>query len=135
MSAVGRFERDDMEPVHLPETLGIATEGLRSTIELEVAKIVEAAESRAAVIEDRALEKASRVEENAERRLETAFAESRQRLAHMLSEIDAVEATLGEAVRSLRNEAEQLSGDLGKAGTESFADEPEPSPEPAAAEE
>ena len=55
MADMGRIERDDNEERHLPETLGTATEGLRSTVELEVAKIVETAEARAAEIEDQAL--------------------------------------------------------------------------------
>jgi hypothetical protein len=120
MADVGRFERDDIEARHLPETLGIATEGLRSTIELEVAKIVEGAEARAAEVEDRALEKASRLEQHSEHRLEATFQESRQRLAQMLSEIDAVEISLGQAVSSLRTEAQRLAGDLSRAATEPF---------------
>jgi TolA-binding protein len=127
MADMGRIERDDNEERHLPETLGTATEGLRSTVELEVAKIVETAEARAAEIEDQALERASRVEQNSQRRLEVAFQDSRQRLEHMLSRIDAVERSLGEAVGSLRAEAEQLTGELNGASTESFSmDEPMP---------
>jgi hypothetical protein len=124
---VGRFERDDSEASHLPETLGVATAGLRSTIELEVARIVENAQARAVEIEDQALEKASRMEQDSERRLDSAFAESKQRLAHMLSQIDAVEVSLNESVRVLRAEAQQLTGDLSGAATDPFAVE-EPLP-------
>ena len=132
---MGRIERDDNEERHLPETLGTATEGLRSTVELEVAKIVETAEARAAEIEDQALERASRVEQNSQRRLEVAFQDSRQRLAQMVSRIDAVERSLGEAVRSLRAEAQQLTGELNGASTESFSmDEPMPPASEAAPE-
>jgi hypothetical protein len=127
MADVGRFERHDSEESHLPETLGMATEGLRSTIELEVARIVETAEARAAEIEDQALEKASRVEQNSQRRLDAAFEDSRQRLAHMLSEIDAVEHSIGETVRSLRAETQQLSGELSRAGAEPFGVDEAPS--------
>jgi cell division septum initiation protein DivIVA len=117
---VERFERDDSDTRHLPETLGVATEGLRSTIEMEVVRIVESAEARAAEIEDQALEKASRLEQNSESRLEAALEDSRQRLARMLSEIDAVEASLGQSVSSLRAEAQRLTGELGRAATEPF---------------
>jgi hypothetical protein len=136
MADMGRIERDDNEERHLPETLGTATEGLRSTVELEVAKIVETAEARAAEIEDQALERASRVEQNSQRRLEVAFQDSRQRLAQMVSRIDAVERSLGEAVRSLRAEAQQLTGELNGASTESFSiDEPMPPASEAAPED
>jgi cell division septum initiation protein DivIVA len=120
MADVGRFEQNQSDTRHLPETLGVATEGLRSTIELEVAKIVESAEARAAEIEDQALENASRLEQNSERRLEAAFQDSRQRLTQMLSEIDAVEASLGQAVSSLRAEAQRITTELSRAATEPF---------------
>jgi hypothetical protein len=130
MAHVGRFERDDSEASNLPETLGAATEGLRSTIELEVAKIVEDAQARAAEIEDQALEKASRIDQESARRLDSAFAECRQRLADMLSQIDAVELSLNESVHALRAEAQQLTGDLSGAATDPFAvEEPLPPPE------
>jgi hypothetical protein len=128
MADMGRFERQDSEASHLPENLGMATEGLRSTIEQEVARIVESAQARAAEIEDQALEKANRVDQGSERRLEQASEDSRQRLARMLFEIDAVERSLGEAVRSLRAEAQALKGELNKAGTEPFAVEEPPLP-------
>jgi replicative DNA helicase len=119
---VGRFERDEN---HLPQTLGVATESLRTTIEEEVARIVQSAEARATEIEDRALEKASRIEQVAERRVDEAFGESRERLAQMLSEIDAVEQILGQAVRSLRTDAERLTAGLTTAAGEPFAEDPD----------
>jgi hypothetical protein len=134
MADVGRFERDDTDASHLPETLGVATEGLRSTIESEVARIVANAEARAAEIEDQALEKATRVEQNSERRLETAFEDSRHRLMRMLSQIDAAERSFGESVQSLRSEAQQLTGDLGRASTEPFGEEEPPPPPPMVAQ-
>ena len=53
----------------------------------------------------------------------------------MVSRIDAVERSLGEAVRSLRAEAQQLTGELNGASTESFSmDEPMPPASEAAPE-
>src|SRR5438876_5133185 len=63
---MGRFERDEIEARRLPTSLGSATDGLRSTIEAEVAKIVERAEDRAAEIESQALDRASRMQEDSE---------------------------------------------------------------------
>jgi hypothetical protein len=131
MADVGRFERNESDNSHLPETLGVATEGLRSTIESEVARIVANAEARAAEIEDQALEKATRVEQNSERRLEGAFEDSRHRLMTMLAQIDSVERSLSESVQSLRSDAQRLTGDLGRAGTERFDLEEELLPPPA----
>ncbi len=124
---MGRFERQDSD-ASLPENLGIATEGLRTTIEQEVARIVQSAEARATEIEDEALEKANRVEQGSERRLEAAFEDSRQRLSRMLLEIETVEHSLDQAVRSLRAEALALKGELNTAGTEPFAVEEAPPP-------
>ena len=137
---MGRFERDENEAAKLPETLGVATEDLRSTIEVEVARIVEGAQARAAQIEDRALEKANRLEQESDRRMGTVFDDSRARLGDMFAQIDAVEQSLGQAVRSLRAEAERLTGDLARARTEPLAvaeppAEPQsPEAEPPAAE-
>jgi hypothetical protein len=115
---VGRFEPDENEVRHLPETLGIATEGLRSTIEVEVARIVERAEARAAEIEEGALEKANRFEQESDRRVGMVFEGSRERLALMFAEMDAVENAMGEAVRTLRAETERLTEELNRARTE-----------------
>jgi cell division septum initiation protein DivIVA len=143
---VGRFERDDNEARHLPETLGIATEGLRSTIEVEVARIVESAEARAAEIEDRALEKAGRLDQESDRRMGAVFEDSRARVQLMFAEIQSVENALDEAVRSLRAGAERLTSELSRAHTEPLEviqpaaapDQEEPAeaaPEPPAAAE
>jgi hypothetical protein len=118
MADVGRFERDDSEATDLPQALGTATEGLRSTIEIEVAKIVQSAEARAAQIEDQALEKANRTEQESDRRVGQVAEDSKVRLAQMFAEIDAVERIVGEAVRTLRTEAERLTDELKTAGTQ-----------------
>jgi hypothetical protein len=118
MASVGRFERDDSNVAKLPQALGTATEGLRSTIEVEVAKIVGSAEARAAAIKDRAVEKASRIEQESDRREAQAFDDSKMRLAQMFAEIEAVERVVGTAVGTLRAEAEGLAGDLEAAGTQ-----------------
>jgi hypothetical protein len=129
MADVSRFEREDIEARNLPPALGSATEGLRSTIEAEVAKIVETAQARATEIEDRALEKASRFEEGSDRRASEVFQGSRARVAQMLAQIDAAEAAVRETVRSLRAEAERITDDLNRAGTEPIElAEPEPQP-------
>jgi len=131
MAGVTRFEREDTQKTtHLPESLGIATEGLRSTVELEVTKIVESAEARAATIEDQALEKASRIEQESEQGRDAAFERCRGRLDRLLAEIDAVETSLGSAVQSLRAEAVQLTGDLTGASAAPLPVEEEPEPEP-----
>ena len=129
---MGRFERNDNDATRLPETLGVATEGLRSTIELEVSRIVESAEARASRIEDEALEKASRIEQVSQGRLAEVLEDSRARVEQLLARIDAAEASLGESVRALRSQAGQISGELARVGAEPFlADEPSP-PEEAA---
>jgi hypothetical protein len=125
---VGRFERDDNEAAQLPETLGVATEGLRSTIEVEVTRIVEGAKARAAQIEHQALEKSSRLDEESDRRMGAVLAESRARLAVMFTQIDSVEHSLGDAVRSLRTETERLTAELRKAGTEPLTVTEPPAP-------
>ena len=117
---MSRFERDEIEARRLPTSLGSATEDLRSTIEAEVSKIVERAESRAAEIENQALDKANRMQQDSERRAREVFHDSRERLQQMLAEIDAIERVVGDAVRSLRAEAERLSGEIDSARQEPF---------------
>ena len=70
---MSRFEREDIDETRLPSPLGSATEDLRTTVESEVAKIVAGAEARAAEIEDQALEKASHIEQESERRARERF--------------------------------------------------------------
>lgn len=126
--SMGRFEREDnegrnegdIEGRRLPPSLGVVTEDLRSTIESEVAKIVERAEARAAEIEDRALEKAGQVEQRSKHRAHEVFQGSRERVGRMLADLDAVERSVKEAVASLREEAERLAGELDSARSESF---------------
>ena len=117
---MSRFERDEIEARRLPTSLGSATEDLRSTIEAEVSKIVERAESRAAEIENQALDKANRMQQDSERRAREVFHDSRERLQQMLAEIDAIERVVGDAVRSLRAEAERLSGEIDSVRQEPF---------------
>ena len=126
---MGRFEQDEKDVRHLPETLGVATEGLRSTIEVEVARIVERAQARAAEIEDQALEKANRFEQESDRRMGGVVEDSRERLARMFAEMDAVENAMGEAVRTLRAETERLTEELTRARTEPLAVEIPAAPE------
>jgi hypothetical protein len=117
---MSRFEREEIEARRLPTSLGSATEDLRSTIEAEVARIVEQAEVRAAEIESQALDRASRMHQDSERRAREVFHDSRERLQQMLAEIDAIERVVGDAVRSLRAEAERLSSDIDGARQEPF---------------
>jgi hypothetical protein len=117
---MSRFERDEIEARRLPTSLGSATEDLRSTIEAEVSKIVERAESRAAEIESQALDRANRMQEDSERRAREVFHDSRERLQQMLAEIDAIDRVVGDAVRSLRAEAERLSSEIDSARQEPF---------------
>jgi hypothetical protein len=136
MAPVGRFDRDNdaarpegspeviTEGGHLPETLGTATEELRSTIEIEVARIVSDAKARATAIEDRALEKATLVEEDSERRLGAALTDSRQRLAALNAQIDAVEASLDQSLQTLRARTHELTTGLAAAAAQPFAVEP-----------
>jgi hypothetical protein len=141
---MGRFEREEIEARQLPTPLGTATEDLRETIEAEVTKIVMSAEARAAEIEDQALEKATRIERESERRAETVFRDSRERLGQMIVEIDAIGRSVGDAVRSLRVEAERLSAEIAAARNQPLdVQEPlppaeieiEPQPEPEAQNE
>jgi hypothetical protein len=117
---MSRFERDEIEARRLPTSLGSATEDLRSTIEAEVAKIVERAEMRAAEIESQALDRASRMQQDSERRAREVFQDSRERLEQMMAEIDAIDRVVGDAVRSLRAEAERLNGEIDSARQEPF---------------
>jgi hypothetical protein len=117
---MSRFEREEIEARRLPTSLGSATEDLRSTIEGEVAKIVEQAEARAAEIESQALDRSGRMHQDSERRAREVFHDSRERLQQMLAEIDAIERVVGDAVRSLRAEAERLSSDIDGARQEPF---------------
>jgi hypothetical protein len=117
---MSRFEREEIEARRLPTSLGSATEDLRSTIEAEVAKIVERAEARAAEIESQALDRASRMQQDSERRAREVFHDSRERLQQMLAEVDAIERVVGDAVRSLRAEAERLSSEIDGARQEPF---------------
>jgi hypothetical protein len=117
---MGRFERDEIEARRLPTSLGSATEDLRSTIEIEVAKIVEEAEARAAEIESQALERAGRMQEDSERRARELFQDSGERLQQMLAEIDAIDRVVTDAIRSLRAEAERLSSEIESARSNPF---------------
>jgi hypothetical protein len=117
---MSRFERDEIEAKRLPTSLGSATEDLRSTIEAEVARIIERAESRAAEIESQALDRASRMQQDSEQRAREVFHDSRERLQQMLSEIDAIDRVVSDAIRSLRAEAERLSSDIDGARQEPF---------------
>jgi hypothetical protein len=127
-----RFKRDDeVEAARLPTPLGTATEDLRSTVESEVAKIIERAQARASEIEDQALEKANRIDQSSDRRAREVLEDSRQRIALMLAEVDAIERSVGEAVSSLRAETERLTGRIERAKSEPLLT-PEP---PAAAPE
>lgn len=117
---MGRFERDEIEARRLPTSLGSATEGLRSTIESEVARIVEQAEARAAEIESQALDRASRMQQDSEQRAREIFHDSRERLQQMLAEIDAIDRVVADAIRSLRAETERLSSEIDGARQEPF---------------
>jgi hypothetical protein len=127
-----RFKRDDeVEAARLPTPLGTATEDLRSTVETEVAKIVERAQARASEIEDQALERANRIDQSSDRRAREVLEDSRQRIALMLAEVDAIERSVGEAVSSLRAETERLTGRIERAKSEPLLT---PEPEPPAPE-
>ena len=117
---MGRFERDEIEARGLPTSLGSATEDLRSTIEAEVAKIVEQAETRAAEIESQALERASRMQQDSEQRAREVFQDSHERLDQMLAEIDAIDRVVSDAIRSLRAETERLTSEIESAREEPF---------------
>jgi vacuolar-type H+-ATPase subunit E/Vma4 len=117
---MGRFERDEIEARRLPTSLGSATDDLRTTIEAEVAKIVEQAESRAADIESQALDRASRMQQDSERRAREVFHDSRDRLQQMLAEIDAIDRVVSDAIRSLRAETERLTSEIDGARQEPF---------------
>jgi hypothetical protein len=117
---MGRFERDESEARSLPTSLGSAAEGLRSTIEAEVAKIVEQAETRAAEIESQALERAGRMQVDSERRAREVFHDSRERLQQMVAEIDAIDRLVSDAIRALRAEAERLTSEIEGARQEPF---------------
>jgi len=97
-------------------------------VESEVAKIVERAQERATEIEDQALDKAGRIERSSDRRSHQVLEDSRQRIALILSEVDAIERSLGEAVDSLRVEAKRLTGRIDRAQSEPLL-VPEPEPE------
>ena len=108
-----QFDRENVhEGEHPPAPVVSAAEELRSTVERQLGQIVEAAESRAAEIENRALEKASQIEREADRRAVEALEASIERAQWTLTAIDAFEREVGETVGSLRHEVERLHAEL-----------------------
>ena len=108
-----QFDQENIhEGEHPPAPVVSAAEELRSTVERQLGQIVEAAESRAAEIENRALENASQIEREADRRAVEALEASIERAQWTLTAIDAFEREIGEAVGSLRHEVERLHAEL-----------------------
>jgi hypothetical protein len=60
------------------------------------------------------------MQQDSERRAREVFHDSRERLQQMLAEIDAIDRVVGDAVRSLRAEAERLSSEIDSARQEPF---------------
>ena len=107
------FDREKMhEGEHPPASVVTAAEELRLTVERQLSQIVEAAQSRAAAIENRALEKASQIERDADRRAVQALEASIERAQWTLTAIDAFEREISENAGSLRREVERLQVEL-----------------------
>ena len=119
------------EGEHPPASVVSAAEELRSTVERQLGQIVEAAQSRAAEIENRALENASQIERDADRRAVEALEASIERAQWTLTAIDAFEREIGETVGSLRHEVERLHAEL-RAAREQPAWTAPPAQEPTA---
>ena len=108
-----QFDQENLHEGEPPPTPVVsAAEELRSTVERQLSQIVEAAETRAAEIENRALENASHIEREADRRAVDALDVSIERARRTLTAIDAFEHEIGETVGSLRREVERLHTEL-----------------------
>jgi hypothetical protein len=81
-------------------------------VDRQIRELVEAAEARAAEIEDQALEKASEIVREAERQAGEIPRVSIERAQSVLAAIDSLESQFGEAARSLRSEAKSLDAEL-----------------------
>ena len=119
------------EGEHPSASVVTAAEELRSTVERQLGQIVEAAESRAAEIENRARENASQIEREADRRAVEALEASIERAQWTLTGIDEFERKIGETVGSLRHEVERLHAEL-RAAREQPAWTAPPAQEPTA---
>jgi hypothetical protein len=104
---MARFERQDA-PASESASVATATDELRSTVEQQLRKIVEAAESRAAEIEGLALEKASRIERESERRARDAYQAAIDRAYGLLTVVESMEREL----QAVRAETESLVAEL-----------------------
>jgi len=104
---MARFERQDA-PASESASVATATDELRSTVEQQLRKIVEAAEARAAEIEGSALEKASRIERESERRARDAYQAAIDRAYGLLTVVESMEREL----QAVRAETESLVAEL-----------------------
>jgi hypothetical protein len=109
---LGRFEQEATSG-DLPESLGTATQHLRTTVEEKLREIIEAAEARAHEIEDSALAQALEIEQDSEQRARERFQSSTQRAEQMVAAIDAFEREIADALGALRQKGEALAVELG----------------------
>jgi len=109
---VGRFEHTDPSE-GIPAEIGTATQDLRATVEDKLRSIVEAAEAQAHEIEDRALEQALEIEQEAERKAGGRFQRSTERADQMVAAIDAFEREITQALEKLRARGRTLAAELG----------------------
>jgi hypothetical protein len=109
---LGRFERKETSG-GLPESLGTATQHLRTTVEEKLREIIEAAEARAHKIEDSALAQALEIEQDSEQKARERFQSSTQRAEQMVAAIDAFEREIADALSALRQKGEALAIELG----------------------
>ena len=109
---MGRFERKETSG-GLPESLGTATQHLRTTVEEKLREIIEAAEARAHKIEDSALAQALEIEQDSEQKARERFQSSTQRAEQMVAAIDAFEREIADALSALRQKGEALAIELG----------------------
>lgn len=109
---MGRFEREATSG-GVPESLGTATQHLRTTVEEKLREIIEAAEARAHEIEDSALAQALEMEQDSEQKARERFQSSTQRAEQMVAAINAFEREIADALKAIRQKGEALAIELG----------------------
>ncbi len=114
--------------------LGEATKALGSTLEREIADILQAANDRAAAIEQEAMQQALESARVAGRRDKENRDRESERLAQLLERLDRVEGTISGVLNELRQEIRAARADLANESPVEAAPAMAPEPPVAAAE-
>jgi hypothetical protein len=96
----------------VPASLDAAADDLRAVIERQVREIVDAAEARAAAIEETALRRASQREHDSRRHARQILDGAHQRAAGILESLDSFEEEVARALASMRSDAAALVDEI-----------------------